>query len=144
MSDDTAYKLALERRDKLLKELEQVMQFIDLYETMFGGPGESTSSRVEAVRPISRRPARNPIPPARIAELSAQIIAEQGRPMTRSELVDSLETRGIKLVAKDPSKNVGTILWRHEDTFVNLPGWGYWLRDQPFPPAGYAGGGVFD
>lgn len=143
MSDDTAYKLALERREKLLKELEQVSQFIELYEAMFGAPSDPTSSRSEEPRQSSRRPARNPIPPSRIAELAAQIIAEKGRPMTRGELVDSLETQGIRLAAKDPSKNVGTILWRHDKTFVNLHGWGYWLRDRPFEPAGYGGEGAF-
>lgn len=139
MVDHSSYKRAVERREKILKELEILNKFIELYEEVFGPVPESTSSMPDQPAPRESRPARNPVPPAKIAEIAAQIIEEESRPMTRGELVDSLLARGIKLAAKDPAKNVGTILWRHEELFVNLPGWGYWLKDRPFEPASYPG-----
>ena len=32
---------------------------------------------------------------------------------------------------------MGTIMWRLREHFVNLPGFGYWLRDHPYPLADY-------
>ncbi len=41
--------------------------------------------------------------------------------------------RGIPLAGKDKSKNLGTILWRFSDRFLNILGQGYWPKDAPSP-----------
>jgi hypothetical protein len=53
-------------------------------------------------------------------------------------LLMKLDAKGVRVGGKaDRSKNMGTILWRLKRDFVNLSGFGYWLRDKPFPDANY-------
>lgn len=85
---------------------------------------------------FGEEPARaraNRVRPADVADSVAEILREAGRPMTRGEIADALSGRGIVLAGKDVNKNVGTILWRHQERFVNLEKLGYWLRDLPLP-----------
>ena len=49
--------------------------------------------------------------------------------MTRSELLDALRTRSILVAGVDPSKTLGTILWRHRDQLGNIPRQGYWVKE---------------
>jgi hypothetical protein len=133
---DKAYTDALARRKELLAELAVIEDFIRAYERMrglrssvplAGAPGESPRRHRE----------RNIVPPAEIAEIAREIILERGEPMTRSELADSIESRGIPLAGKDKAKNVGTILWRFQDQFLNVQGRGYWPKDVPNPELDY-------
>ncbi|MER8855844.1 hypothetical protein NKH94_30460 [Mesorhizobium australicum] len=57
--------------------------------------------------------------------------------MTRAEIVEALESKGIPVAGVDKNKAIGTIMWRMRDQFVNLPGWGYWPWDEDFERAGY-------
>lgn len=66
------------------------------------------------------------------------IIREAGRPLTRGNLLRKLDQRGTPVGGRaDRAKNMGTIMWRLKEHFVNLPGYGYWLQGVPYPPLGY-------
>lgn len=54
-------------------------------------------------------------------------------PMTRGQIARELAARGTPLAGRNVNKNLGTILWRHQDTFVNLEGLGYWLAEVELP-----------
>ena len=134
VADDPRYKEAIKRRAELHDELRRIQEelraledFIGLYERLVGSAGGQP--RPENGRPRLRE--RNILPPRRLADLAREIILERGRPMTRSELVEAIESRGFPLAGKDKSKNLGTILWRFNDRFVNIEGRGYWPRDIP-------------
>lgn len=76
-----------------------------------------------------RRKAR----PDEIAQIMERVIREVGRPMTRGQLVDALERRDVDLPAADKGRYIGTIIWRHKSIFVNIEGFGYWLRAEKRP-----------
>jgi hypothetical protein len=48
-----------------------------------------------------------------------------------------MEKRDVTLPSEDKPRYVGTILWRNSDRFRNLPEFGYWLKERPWPAAGY-------
>lgn len=89
------------------------------------------------VEKVSRpgRPRGKTGRPDEIAQHMERIIRAAGRPMTRGEIVKAFEARDLKIPYDDKGRYVGTIAWRHKGTFVNLPGQGYWLRDEPRPGA---------
>ena len=53
--------------------------------------------------------------------------------MTRGQINDALEKRGVIVPGKDRSRYVGTIMWRNRDTFESVEGRGYWLKGEPVP-----------
>lgn len=125
--DDHAYRAAVERRQRLLEELDKLNKFIELHQVLFSDGGKQTSARPE-------KRSRNPVSPAEVATIAREIILQKGRPMTRGELVPELESRGVEIVAKDKAKNVGTTLWRAKGKFNHVEGHGYWPSDMPLPP----------
>ncbi len=129
--DDKSFREALAHREKLLEELRKVEDFLRLYEHLFGAKATKPSATKGSSEVATRRRARNVLPPARLAEIAREIILESGHPMTRGQLVEAMEARGIPLAGTDKSKNLGTILWRFSDRFQNIPGEGYWPSDAP-------------
>lgn len=139
LADDNSYREALERRRQLLDELRLVEDYIALHEKLFR-PQERDLFRTAAGAmggEQQRRRERNVLPPRRLAQMAREILLERGHPMTRSELTEAIQARGVPLVGRDKTKNVGTILWRFRDQFVNLEGRGYWPRDVANPDVGY-------
>jgi hypothetical protein len=66
------------------------------------------------------------------------VIREAGKPLTRGNLLKKLDQRGTPVGGEaDRAKNMGTIMWRLKDQFINLPGYGYWIKGEPCPAAGY-------
>ena len=57
--------------------------------------------------------------------------------MTRGQIVTALHERHIAVGGTDAGKNIGTIMWRLRDVFVNLDGRGYWPIDLSYEKAGY-------
>lgn len=72
----------------------------------------------------------SPLTPAEIVEECRKILIEGRRPMKRGALVKEIEARGKKIPGQDKNKNLGTVLWRHQDQFIHLPKLGYWLRNE--------------
>ncbi len=56
--------------------------------------------------------------------------------LIRSEVTRRKRSRCLGVFGPE-RKNLRTVLWRFPDRSVNLPGRDYWLKDQPFPDAGY-------
>jgi hypothetical protein len=140
--DANSYKDALRLRDHLRQQLKTVQEqievvdrYIQLYEALrFGERAPELPGMGDgAPRDRTRHRVRNSLPPAKIADLAADILSERAKPMTRGELVEALESRGVALFGRDKAKNVGTVLWRFQDRFVNIPGRGYWLKGRAVP-----------
>lgn len=71
--------------------------------------------------------------PEDVAREVEQLLGRVGRPMKRGAIVEALAEQGFDVPGKDKNKNLGTILWRHKEKFVQLPKLGYWLRDAELP-----------
>jgi hypothetical protein len=65
------------------------------------------------------------------ADIAEQVLIKHGAPMNRYRLVEAIEREGHPIPSSDKARYVGTILWRHKDRFVNLPDFGYWLKNKP-------------
>jgi hypothetical protein len=114
--------------DKLIKEARSLeTKVVDLASEAV----VQESLPLEFESPRSRR--RGVLPPEEIARQVRAILKEAGEPMTRGQIAKALASRGVPLAGKDRNKNVGTIMWRHPNLFVNLPKLGYWLRDVELP-----------
>jgi hypothetical protein len=71
--------------------------------------------------------------PSGVVENARKILLEHGRPMKRGQLVREFDSRNLPLAGKDKNKNLGTILWRHQNQFVSLEKLGYWPKDVAIP-----------
>jgi hypothetical protein len=71
--------------------------------------------------------------PSEIVQAAKEVLRKNRRPMRRRELLLELENMGLRIGGQDKSKNLGTILWRHQKEFVNLGGRGYWLVSEELP-----------
>lgn len=130
---DDALDRAVRRREKLLRELEKLDEYIRLHRELFGD--EDTSLSASPHQP--REPIQSEEPPAasqrtrgRPAEIAAaaeRVIRELNRPVQRGELVERIEAEGIGIHSEDKARYIGTILWREKDRFENIEGEGYWL-----------------
>lgn len=83
---------------------------------------------------INNESAKTPLDYAMKAKF---ILEEIGKPLKRGQLVREFEKRGMTVPGKDKSKNLGTIMWRHQGLIVSIPKFGYWSKDIPLP-------GVYD
>jgi len=137
VADDMAYQRMIARKNEILSQLQELQgelrdvdNFITLYERLFTAHSAKALGETPESQLVRKR-QRNILPPARLAEMCRDVILRAGHPMTRSELLTALEGRGIPVAGVDPSKTLGTILWRHQDLFENVPRLGYWVRTEP-------------
>jgi hypothetical protein len=128
---------AVARRERLLKELEKIEDFLRLYNEFAGdretvsAPSQSAEKRDLAPRKKktkTRAPRHSKLKPGAITAECRRILEKEGLPMTRGQLADALLKSGIKLPSDDPAKYVGTLMWRARATFENIPNAGYWLK----------------
>jgi len=150
---DPVIQNALKRRSELRAELRDVERFLELYQHFKPErePRQTSLDMVVAKESIVEHfenktadtegdDVENNPSPTRMELLPhiRDVIAEAKRPLTRGQILLRLDNRGIRVGGKaDRSKNMGTILWRLRDEFVNLPGVGYWPRGTRYEPAGY-------
>jgi len=66
-----------------------------------------------------------------------QIILEQGRPVPRSQIIDGLRARGVKIKHKQPGPSIGMLMKRRPQMFKSFEPQGWWLVDRPYPPLDY-------
>ncbi len=134
---DRAYQNALKRRSVLQKELAEVDEFIRLWRRYAGTEAEHevTGGRYEAgeTSPVFERNLSR----EQVGKWAREFILELGTPMTRGELVNAFHMRGLPIGGVNPARNMGTIMWRLRDNFVNIEGHGYWPRDKACPATGY-------
>lgn len=156
---DPILSKAYERRSELRRELGDIDRFIQLYEMLRREtdlPQQSldltevqTDSEEQKVSLRSldrvgqgveegesearRGPTRDELRP-----FIDETLRGAGRPLSRGRLLKTLDNRGVRVGGEaDRAKNLGTIMWRLKDHFVNLAGFGYWPKDTPYAPAGY-------
>ncbi len=140
--DERSYQSILLRRRELQEELKVLNDIIQGYERLQQLRGGSSGPEQEPAKATgeSRKRERNVYPPRQLANFARAEILKVGRPMTRGELVGAFEEAGIPLAGGDKAKNIGTILWRFREEFLNVPGQGYWPKDVPNEAVENAGG----
>jgi hypothetical protein len=133
---DKAVGNALLRKKELERELAEIEQFLKLYDRFSSGTvaeQNDAHNSPKAVENAHQEDALDDGAPRRrlrtkdIADLAERLIAAEGRPLSRTELVARMEANGLDLPSADKARYIGTILWRNRDRFVNLAGRGYQL-----------------
>jgi len=130
----------IEKARKKIAELEaeiaKLRDFVSLYVTLaddssteFSVERQEISGAAHGV-PSPRRRVRGGSSPEMIVKVAKEAIRELGRPLTRTQLVEELEKRGLSIGGTDKSKNMGTIIWR-SDEFMSVEGYGYWPKQDP-------------
>lgn len=142
---DTAYEKAQRRREEIRKELEEIDLFLRLHQKFSFGTMAEPQATTDQSRPtVSAKadtlPKRN-LSKEAMAKAVRQLMIDRQRPMTRTDIVEALELKGIPVAGVDKPRALGTIMWRLRDRFVNLSGLGYWPIDLDCEPAGYRAAG---
>ena len=131
---DELLRKAFERRDQLRNELEAVDRFIASYSTIAErrSPPETSQTSLFDELPVRRSKARQAALVRAAIDEAERMILQEGKPLTRGELVTRLQAAGHKLDGTDKNKVLGTNLWR-SGRFYNLKGVGYWPKSSPLP-----------
>lgn len=130
MTDDTVKALlakALRRQKELRFELDTLEHLIDRYRRLQILQDENPDAEQLHLWHGGSRRALKSEEVAAILEDVSRIILKEGRPMTRSELVQQLEARGHQLPGSDKRKVLGTNIWR-SGKFDHIEGEGYWPK----------------
>lgn len=139
---------ALAKRDKLERELANVqieIARIDAWVAMYrefsedGERGGTVADNPDADTLSSPDVADSGfrMTRAKARPIIREIIVDNGAPMQRGALLEALDRNGTPVGGREPSNNLGTMMWRMKDTFINLEGFGYWPVDLPYEPAAY-------
>jgi hypothetical protein len=121
---------ALQRIDALEAELTVLRSFVDSYRRTVAHrevPAESPDLMGLMQSGQATKKQRSEFWKMVISE-AKNIIIQFGRPMTRGELADIIEKKGIPLPGKDKVKVFGTNLWRSGE-FLHFEGRGYWPKE---------------
>lgn len=146
---DSAVANALKRKEELERELAEIRQFLTLHQKYGGTKSEDAETDwpvavvkkgdtiigrvVPHSQPTKMKKVRGA--PANFSEIAERVLIDVGRPLTRTELVDEIEKRGVVVPSIDKARYIGTILWRHRNKFENIDGEGYWLKGRERPSA---------
>lgn len=155
MSDEIIRRL-LKRREAALRELERVDELIKLYQEVKKGEEEEDDAatdinrllrslaeqgvRLDQRREVLRHMPAHTVRPKDVGPIARRLMLDNGRPMTRTELLEALKQNGVQLAGSDEARYLGTIMWRLRDEFINIEGRGYWPRDIPCEAVGYVPG----
>lgn len=129
MAED-AYKNALAKKQRLLRELEEVNNFLKLYQrfTPKGQAKPEPAAASHNEEPVDKTASGKKVSvPAKFEPIIRHVLLIAGRALPRSMLLKKLEENGTPIPGKNPSKNLGTIMWRLRDQFTNIEGFGYWV-----------------
>ncbi|MCW5692207.1 MAG: hypothetical protein KIT48_07570 [Pseudolabrys sp.] len=148
---DAALKNAIAKRDEIasqinklqsqIDELRRLMarteQFISDWQMFATGADKEDDGGAED----DNSPARN-IDKLEVGNYAAEFLEEACKPLKRKELMRRLNEMGIHIYGKNPDMVLSTMMWRMQDRFVRIPGFGYWFRDKPYAPAKYTPGSI--
>jgi hypothetical protein len=148
---DAAYQNAIQKRHRLRQELERLDLFIAMYDELadeaFLNARQDTAvqtmneredcdlsgitTKTQASLNLGESPRRvtdNP-KPAEVIEAVKAVLRERGQPLTRSQIREALERKGVIVRGANPTKVLGTMLWRSDEieTIENL---GYWIKGE--------------
>lgn len=129
---DDLLQRALERRAQLRAELEIVDQFIATYGEIKDRRPSDGPLFDEPQQPERRSRSEQSQAVDAMMKDAIDSILDEGRPLSRSELLQRLEGMGHAIEGGDKSKVLGTNLWRSRK-FVNVKGQGYWPKGTPLP-----------
>ena len=131
---DDLLQRALQQRERLRAELEAVDNFIATYSRIkeSAEPAPTPLYPVESGIPLPQSRAQRQAAVQAQMDAAEHMILQEGRPLTRGELVERLQAQGHALEGGDKSKVLGTNLWR-SGRFHNLKGAGYWPKISPVP-----------
>ena len=121
----------LKRREELRLESEALDKIIETYRSLSFLDMAVEVEQLDLWKGGRSSRARS----AYVAEMMAKarrLILDDGRPLTRSELLRRLESEGYVIDGSDKSKVLGTNLWRSKQ-FQHIEGLGYWPSDTPIP-----------
>jgi reverse gyrase len=121
----------LKRRDELRSESEALDKLIETYRQLALFEKEDDLEQLDLWKGNRSRRARSAYVAEMMAAARRHILAE-GRPLTRSELLQRLETDGYVVDGGDKSKVLGTNLWR-SGQFQHVGKKGYWPQGTPIP-----------
>jgi hypothetical protein len=128
-----------QRMEELKRDIAMLDDWISRWHE-FAGKDTAAASAPESHKhaPPRARSARTKGNPSKeeVAAKVKELILERAAPIPRNDLFESLESRGIIIRGADPKVVLGTMLWRTEG-IIRLRGYGYWLKDRSFGPAGY-------
>ncbi|HVV78557.1 MAG TPA: hypothetical protein VHD59_02940 [Pseudolabrys sp.] len=132
--------LAQQKVDELRKELARVDQFLRDWRAFAGEIEEEPEFAMTADSPpVGKNPDKQ-----LIGDLAEASMVTKGRPIPRRELMEDLKKNGVFLHGKNPDMILSTMMWRMQDRFVRIPGFGYWFRDEIYTPAKYRPGSIPD
>jgi hypothetical protein len=143
---DALLQTALRERDALKAQLAKIRKRIAALDALIATYDEpSETPPFEApecgIQPEPRlkkpgHPLEKKYDKVEIAAQARAAILELQRPMQRAQLLEALERRGIRIDGRNKPRNLGTIMWRLREQFVNIEG-GYWPIDVACPSVGY-------
>ncbi|WP_108658320.1 hypothetical protein [Acuticoccus kandeliae] len=135
-----AYQKALARQAELKseiadrdRELARINEFLKMYHELEGRPLKASA---QVGRPTLTTHPRV-LTREEAAPIIRKVLIDHQQPMTRAELLNALSEGGNPIGGREPANNLGTMMWRMKDQFVNLKGYGYWLADMAYEPAAY-------
>lgn len=134
MADESIRELLsklLKRRDELRLESEALEKLIETYRQLSMLDKEQDLPQLDLWKGSRSRRGRSAYVAEMMAAARRQILSE-GRPLTRSELLQRLEAEGYVIDGSDKSKVLGTNLWR-SGQFQHIDKRGYWPTDTPIP-----------
>jgi hypothetical protein len=141
MIGEKAYQNAMRRRAELRQELDEIERFLQLCEKFARPPDVTADVTVQAKATASMDAVvmrhSEVVSGMELVPHIRRAILDIGRPQSRSGVVKALSDRGIQVGGQDPVTNVGTVMWRAKQEFVNLKPHGYWPRDVAYTAAGY-------
>ncbi|MCT8002840.1 hypothetical protein NZL82_13245 [Sphingomonas sanguinis] len=132
---DELLRQAYERRERLRQELKLVENLIADYlrlEAHTLNRAKPANYELSLEAPASTRQRLTGAELNNVMDAAEAVIAEAGKPLSRSELMDRLESQGFHFPGTDKTKVFGTNLWRSK-RFLNLKGIGYWPKGVPLP-----------
>jgi len=129
---DEVIEKARKKIAELEAEIAELRTFIDVFERLSEASKESEMDSADGItKPVMNlTQLKRRAKPAEIVSAAKDVMLEKKRPLTRTELVRLLTSRGLHIAGTDKSKNVGTIIWRSKE-FDSVEGLGYWPKDAP-------------
>lgn len=130
-----------QERETLRNDLAITEQFLNVWRraTNVQGPIDRLQASLYPIVdnvPMPPRKPKNP-PREKVVDAALEIISERGVPVSRSDLYEALQERGIRVYGKDPLMVFSTMLWRSQDRIVRLGNNGYWFKDRPYEALNY-------
>ncbi|WP_157410053.1 hypothetical protein [Sphingobium xenophagum] len=139
--DDVLKKL-IEQRDQAIQaarewqeRVENLNALVNSYQDLISGarkPRRDGSQQADLFAAPAMNRAERSKYVFEMMDAAEEIIMATKRPLTRSELLDALQSRGFHIEGGDKSKVLGTNIWRSK-RFHNIKGVGYWPKRHPLP-----------